>query len=114
VHTALPSYNESMESGTPKSETEIEALARMVKAGFDRMDGGFEEMRAGFSKTDERFKAVDKRIDNLSYKVDQLDGKVEKYHQETKTDLAAIRGVIGGISHTLGDHEERLKALEGD
>ena len=114
MHTALPSYNERMENETPKSETEIETLARMVKAGFDRMDGGFEEMRAGFSKTDERFKAVDKRIDNLSYKVDQLDGKVEKYHQETKTDLAAIRGVIGGISHTLVDHEERLKVLEGD
>jgi hypothetical protein len=53
-------------------EPEIDALARIVKDGFDRMDSGFEEMRAGFAKTEERFKAVDRRLDNFSYKLDQL------------------------------------------
>jgi len=103
-----------MENEPAKQETEIETLARMVKAGFDRMDGGFEEMRAGFSKTDERFKAVDKRIDNLSYKVDQLDAKLGAHRQETKDGFAGLHRVIGGMSHTLTDHEERIKALEGE
>ena len=104
---------ENGQNGNPK-ETEIEAVARLVKAGFDRMDKGFEEMRAGFATTGECFTSVNKRIDDLGYKVDQLDAKVEKYHQETKSDIASVRAVVGGMSHTLSDHEERHRALEGE
>jgi hypothetical protein len=50
----------------------------------------------------------------MQHKVDQLDAKVETYHQETKAAIAALRGVMGGMSHTLADHEERLRALEGE
>jgi predicted nucleic acid-binding Zn-ribbon protein len=110
-----------MENEPPKAETEIEMLARLVKDGFDRMDKGFEAMHAGFANTDERFAAVDerftdvnKRIDNLNYKVDQLDAKVDAHRQETKDGFAGIHRVIGGMSHTLADHEERIKALEGE
>jgi hypothetical protein len=46
-------YNERMENEPEKKESEIEALARMVKAGFDRMDAEFagvrDEMNAGFA-----------------------------------------------------------------
>jgi hypothetical protein len=42
---------------------------------------------------------------------DQLDGKVEQYHKEAKTDFVSLRGLV---SHTLIDHEERIKALEGE
>jgi predicted transcriptional regulator len=34
----------------------------------------------------------------------QLDAKMEK-RQEAKTEHAALRGVVGGMSHTLADHE---------
>jgi hypothetical protein len=78
-------------------------------------------MRAGFAQTDERFAAADerftdvsKRIDNLSYKVDQLDDKLGAHRQETKDGFAALRGVMGGMSHSLTDHEERIKVLEGE
>jgi uncharacterized coiled-coil protein SlyX len=114
-----------MENEPAKQETEIEALARMVKAGFDRMDTEFAgvrgEMTAGSAAVnkridhlDTRVGSVEKGLQGLSYKVDQLDAKVEKYHHETKTDIAALRGVVGGFSHTLTDHEDRIKALEGE
>lgn len=103
-----------MENGEPKSESEIDALARIVKDGFDRMDKGFEEMRAGFASADSRFTTVNKRIDTLSYRVDQLDQKLDQHRQETKDGFAAVHRMIGGMSHTLADHEERLKALEGE
>ena len=110
-----------MENAPKREEIEIETLARLVKTGFDRTDKGFEEMRAGFTAVDERFVAIDrkfmdvnKRIDNLSYKVDQLDLKLEAHRQETKDGFAAVRAVVGGMSHTLADHEERIKMLEGE
>jgi predicted nucleic acid-binding Zn-ribbon protein len=110
-----------MENGSPKGETEIEVLARLVKDGFDRMDKGFQEMDERFEKVDERFVAIDqrftdvnKRIDNLSYKVDQLDAKLDTHRQETKDGFDAVHRVIGGMSHTLTDHEERIKELEGE
>jgi hypothetical protein len=69
-------------------------------------------MRAGFAKTEERFKAVDRRFDNFSYKLDQLELKVDQHRQETKDGFAAIRRVTGGMSRTVADHEDRIKALE--
>jgi uncharacterized coiled-coil DUF342 family protein len=110
-----------MENTPDMGETEIELLARLVKAGLDRMDKGFEEMHAGFVKTDERFATVDerftdvtKRIDNLSYKVDQLDAKLGAHRQETKDGFASFQAIIGSLSHTVVDHEERIKELEGE
>ena len=104
-----------MENNPEKKESEIEALARIVKAGFDRMDTEFagvrDEISAGFA-------AVNKRIDgvqqNLGYRIDQLDQKLDQHRQETKDDFDAMRRVGGGISRTLTDHEERIKALEGE
>jgi hypothetical protein len=110
-----------MENTPNGGETEVELLARLVKAGLDRMDKGFEEMHADFAAVDERFVAIDqrftdvnKRIDNLSYKVDQLDAKVETHRQETKDGFASFKAIIGSLSHTVVDHEERIKAPEGE
>jgi hypothetical protein len=112
-------YNERMENtgsiGDPKGEeTEVELLARLVKAGLDRMNKGFEEMRIGFAAADRRFTDVNKRIDNLNYKVDQVDTKLDAHRQETKDGFAAFHPIIGSLSHTVVDHEERLNALEGE
>jgi len=106
-----------MENERPKRIT-IDQLAGMMANGFADMRDqlatlenhvGDVEVRLG-----NRIDGVERGLQGLSYKVDQLDAKVEKYHQETKTDLAAIRGVMGGMSHTLADHEECIKALEGE
>jgi len=101
-----------MENASNGEESETEVLARLVKAGLDRMDKGFEEMRAGFAAVDERFTDVNKRLDNLDYKVGQLDAKLDLHRQETKDGFAGVHRLIGGISHTLADHEERIKELE--
>jgi hypothetical protein len=53
-------------------------------------------------------------LKGLSYKVDQLEAKLDQNRQETKDEHAALRGVVGGMSHTFADHEERIKALEGE
>jgi len=95
-------------------ETEIEKLARIVKDGFDRMDERFGSVDERLAKVDERFTDVNKRFDSLGYKVDQLDTKLEAHRQQTKDGFAAVRAVMGGISHTLTDHEERIKELEGE
>ena len=50
----------------------------------------------------------------MSYKVDQLDAKLDQHRQETKDGFDTMRRVMGGMSHTLADHEERIKALEGE
>jgi archaellum component FlaC len=101
-----------MENGT--EETEIEKLARLVKDGFDRMDERFGSVDEQLAKVDERFTTVNKRLDNLDYKVGQLDAKLDLHRQETKDGFAVVRAVMGGISHTLADHEERIKELEGE
>jgi len=95
-------------------ETEIEKLARLVKDGFDRMDERFQSVDERLAKVDERFTDVNKRIDSLTYKVGQLDQKLEAHRQETKDGFAGVHRLIGGISHTLADHEERIKELEGE
>jgi hypothetical protein len=52
-------------------------------------------------------------LKGVSYKVDQLDQKLGAHHQETTDGFDAVHRVIGGMSHSLSDHEERMKALEG-
>lgn len=116
---------QNSESNPQKEETDLHTLIRITTAGFERMDSEFQSIDdrftvidARFTEVDASFAAINRRIDNLgeslSYKIDQLDAKVENYHQETKTDLAALRGVVQGMSHTLTDHEERIKTLEGE
>jgi len=107
-------YTKHVENTPEKEETEIEKLVRIVKSGFDRMDERFEKVDEQFPKVDERFTDVSKRIDNLSYKVDQLEGKLDQHRQETKDGFAGIHRAMGGMSRTLTDHEERIKALDGE
>lgn len=97
----------------PKRIT-IDQLAGMMANAFAEVRDQFATLENHIGNLDTRFLGVERGLNGLSYKVDQLDAKVEKHHQETKTDLAAIRGVMGGMSHTLSDHEERIKALEGE
>ena len=49
----------------------------------------------------------------LNQKIDRVDTKLDVHRQETKDGFAGLHRVVGGLSHTLADHEERLKALEG-
>jgi phage shock protein A len=109
-----------MKAEQPKRIT-IDRLAGMMANGFAEMRDQFATLENHIGDLDTHVAALDTRLlgverglNGLSYKVDQLDAKVETYHQETKSDLAAIRGVMGGMSHTLTDHEERIKALEGE
>jgi hypothetical protein len=105
-------YNECMENQEHPKIT-IDDLARMVENGFaevrEKIDAGVgsvrEDMKAGFA-------AVDKRFAVMGQRIDQLDMKIDQHREETKADHAALRGVVGGMSHTLTDHEERIKALE--
>jgi chromosome segregation ATPase len=129
---AYVAYNERMEN-----ETEIEKLARMIKSEFDGVRG---EMREGFAAVDKRFAAVDKRfaavdkrfedvedrlgtfderftgvekqIAALDQKIDHVDAKLDAHRQETRDSFATLHRAVGGLSTTLVDHEERIKALE--
>ena len=93
----------------------LDKLAEMVASGFaevqEKIDGSVgglrTEMNAGFA-------AVDRRFTVMSQRIDQLDAKLEAHRQETKAEHAALRAVVGGMSHTLADHEERIKMLEGE
>jgi hypothetical protein len=96
----------------------IDELAGMMTNGFAEMRDQFAALEnhigdaeAGLNK---RIDGVERGLNGLAYKVDQLDAKVDQHRQETKADYAALRGVVGGMSHTLADHEERIKALEGE
>ena len=70
------------------------------------------EMRDRFDKVEQRIGGIDKRVDGLAYQIDQLDQKLDQHRQETKDGFAATHRFIGGISTTLGGHEERISALE--
>ena len=109
-----PEYNEHMENEPAKQETEIEALARIVKDGFDRMDQRFDKVDARFEAVDRRFAGIDRSLDVLNQKIDRVDAKLEAHREETNDGFAALRPIIGSLSHTVVDHEERLKALEGE
>ena len=66
----------------PKPEKEIEALARIVKTGFDRMDAGFEEVNQRVDALDNRVADVERGLKGLSCKVDQPDQKLDQNREE--------------------------------
>ncbi len=94
-----------------KNESEIERLERMVENGFTEMRTQFTDLR---NETKADFAAVNKRIDLLDQKIDRIDAKLDQHRQETKDGFAGVHRLIGGMSATLSDHEERLKALDGE
>jgi hypothetical protein len=53
-----------------------------------------------------------KHLDGLDQKIDHVDAKLDAHREKTKGSLATLHRVIGDLSATLVDHEERLKALE--
>jgi uncharacterized coiled-coil DUF342 family protein len=95
----------------PERKITIDELARMMAEGLSETRGEFTELR-GEMQTG--FAAVNKRIDLLDQKVDRVDAKVSQHRRETKDGFAGVHRLIGGISTTLTDHEERLRELEGE
>ncbi len=89
----------------------IDELARMMAEDFAETRDSFAEVR-GEMKTG--FAAVNKRFTVVGQRIDQLDAKLDQHRQETKDGFAGVHRLIGGISATLADHEERIKALEGE
>jgi predicted RNase H-like nuclease (RuvC/YqgF family) len=113
-----------MENDPPKRIT-IDQLAGMMANGFAEMRDQFAtlethigdvEVKLGnrIERLDTRMGSVERGLENLSYKVDQLDAKLDEHRQETKDGFAGVHRLIGGLSHTLADHEERIKELEGE
>jgi septal ring factor EnvC (AmiA/AmiB activator) len=109
-----------MENEGPKRIT-IEQLAGMMANGFAEMRDQFAtlenhigDLDTHVGNLDARVVGVEKGLKGLSYKVDQLDQKLDQHRQETKDGFDAMRRVVGGTSRTLADHEERLRALEGE
>src|SRR6266704_3419830 len=98
-----------MENETPKRIT-IDNLAGMMANGFADMRDQFAALENHVGdvevKLGNRIDGVERGLQGLSYKVDQLDAKLESHRQETKDGFAALRGVVGGMLHTLTDHEE--------
>jgi phage shock protein A len=81
---------------------------------FATLENHIGDLDTHVGNLDARVVNVEKGLQGLSYKVDQLDMKLDQHRQETKDGFAALRGVMGGMSHTLTDHEERIKALQGE
>jgi len=93
----------------------------MVKNGFaemheqfEKVDDRFEKIDGGLEEAAGLFTAIDKRLDVLNQKIDGVDAKLDQHRQETKDGFAGVHRLIGGMSTTLTDHEERLQALEGE
>lgn len=106
------------------SKITLNDLARMIAQGFaevrddiggldTKIDNSIGELR---NEMNGRFAQTDKKIDSfgtsLNHKIDQLDVKVEQHHEETKTELISLRGVVSGVLHTATDHERRINILE--
>ena len=106
-------YNYPMEN-EEKAEMTMDELARMMANGFAEMRDQFATLENHIGDLDTRVMGVEKGVKGHSYKVDQLDAKLDQHRQETKDGFAAVHRVINSVAHTLADHEERLKALEGD
>ena len=105
----------------PEPKITIDQLAGMMANGFAEMHDRFEKIDSRFDAIDarlegaeHRFAGIDKRLDVLNQKIDRVDAKLDVHRQETKDGFAGPHRVVGGLSHTLADHEERLKALEGE
>jgi tetrahydromethanopterin S-methyltransferase subunit G len=95
-----------------ENETEIEQLARMVQTGFAEMHERFEKIDERFDGVDRRFAGIETRLEVLDQKIDRVDAKLDRHRQETKDGFAGVHRVLGGISATLADHDERIKAFE--
>jgi hypothetical protein len=110
-------YNERMETENPKRIT-IDQLAGMMANGFAEMRDQFATLENHLGNVEaglnQRVDSVERGLKGLSYKVDQLDQKLHQHRQETKDGFGGVHRVIGGMSHTVIDHEERLNALEGE
>jgi len=91
----------------------LDELARMMANGFAEMRDQFATLENHIGDLDTRVMGVEKGLNGLRYKVDQVDAKLDQHRQETKDGFAGVHRVIGGMSHTLADHEERMKNLEG-
>ncbi len=90
----------------------LDELARMMASGFAEMRDQFATLENHIGDLDTRVMGVEKGLNGLGYKVDQVDAKLDQHRQERKDGFAAVHRVIGGMSHTLADHEERMKGLE--
>ena len=110
-------YTEGMENGGGEQIT-LDELARMMANGFAEIREQFAALESHVGDLDMRVGGAEaglsRRIDNLRYKVDQVDLKLDQHRQETKDGFAALHGVVGGLSHTLTDHEERIKEMGGE
>jgi phage host-nuclease inhibitor protein Gam len=100
----------------------LDDLARMMASGFSEVRDEFKDLRtemdARFAAVDTRFAAVDKRFDTLdkrlSEKIDRVQENLDQHRQETKDGSSGLHRIIGGIVTTLADHEERIRALDGE
>jgi len=99
-----------MENEAPKRIT----IAGMMATAFAEMRDQFATLENHIGDLDTRVGSVEKGLEGLSYKVDQLELKVDQHRQETKDGFLGGHRLIGGVPATLTDHEERIKALEGD
>lgn len=77
-----------------KNDDGIDLLAKLVRDGFERMDGKF-------AKIDERFEQVDARFDQIDARFEQIDRRFEQIDTQ-----------IFSINHTLQDHTKRLERIE--
>jgi hypothetical protein len=104
-----------MENESEKNETEIDRLARMVQNGFAEMRGEFAgllgETLAGFAAVNNQVDGIQER---LGYRIGELGSKLDEQRRESSEGFDAIRRVVSGVSRTVADHEERIKAVEGD
>ena len=106
-----------MDNGEPKVTTDD--LARMVADGFADMrvqiDASVGELR---DEVKGDFAAVNKQMNgmqqSLSHRIDQVELKLNEHRQESKDAFSGLHRLIAGISTTLSDHEERIRALEGE
>lgn len=92
----------------------IDELARMMANGFAEMRDQFATLERHIGDVDGRVLGVERGVDVLKYKVDQVELKLDQHRHETTDGFAGVHRLIGGISATLTDQEERLRALEGE
>lgn len=89
----------------------IDELARMMANGFGEIRDQFATLEQHIGDVDGRVLSVERGVNGLKYKVDQVELKLDEHRQETKDGFAGVHRLIGGISTSLADHEDRLQAL---
>lgn len=98
----------------PQPKITIDERARMMANGFAEMRDQSATLERHIGDVDERVLNVERGVDGLEYKGDQVEFKVDEHRQETKDGFTGVHRLIGGISATLADHEDRLQALNGE